>query len=337
MERFGLIEVEPGRFRLRCPYRGLVLLRHAMYSKGSAFSREERIAFGMEGLLPAHVTTLEQQARRAYREHRSARPTRWRSTSASRRCRTATSTSSTACWSTTWRSSCRSSTRRRSGRACQEFSHIFRRARGLWITPEHRGRIDEVLGNAPFDDVRLIVVTDNERILGLGDQGAGGMGIPIGKLALYTAAAGIPPWQTLPISLDVGTDNADLLDDELYLGWPRAAPARRRRTTRSSRSSSRGAAAFPARAACSGRTSRRTTRSRLLDRYRKELPSFNDDIQGTARRRRSRASSRAARVDGRAADGAARRACWARAPPGIGIARLIRSTLRRRRPGGRRR
>ena len=106
------------------------------------------------------------------------------------------------------------------GEACKEFSHIAREPKGFFVTPDDRGRIRDVLGNWPWKDIRVIVVTDGQRILGLGDLGANGMGIPIGKLALYTACAGIPPRQCLPVLLDVGTNNPELLEDALYLGYP---------------------------------------------------------------------------------------------------------------------
>ncbi len=266
--------------RRRIGERGHDLIREPLLNKGAAFSPEERHAFGLEGLLPWRSIPIELQRRRVLANldvitdplqkyvslaalqdrneylyfdvlmHRLEEllPIVYTPTV---------------------------------GLATQRFSHVFQRGRGVWITPDMQGRVATVLRQAAGGrQVRLIVATDNESILGIGDQGAGGIAIAIGKLSIYTAAAGIDPAMVLPVSLDVGTDNEELRTDPLYLGWPERRLRGAAYQQLLDEFVTAVTAVFPG-ALVQWEDLRKDNALQVLDRYRERLPSFNDDIQGT--------------------------------------------------------
>ena len=260
--------------------RGADLLHDPLYNRGTGFSAAERQAFGLRGLLPARVLSLEDQIARIL-ENLRKKPTELEKyvylndlvdrneTLFYRILIDNLDELMPIVYTPTV------------GQGCQQYGHIFRRPRGLYISSEDAGHIADLLANWPAEDVRVIVVTDGERILGLGDLGANGMGIPVGKLSLYTACAGIPPAMTLPIMLDVGTENATFLADRLYIGVPQPRL--------------KGAAydAFIEEfmVAVTARWPKVLVQFEdfanhhafaLLQRYRDRYRVFNDDIQGTA-------------------------------------------------------
>ncbi|MCP3976973.1 MAG: NAD-dependent malic enzyme [bacterium] len=261
--------------------RGAALLADTLLNKGTAFSIEERTLFELDGMLPHQPTDRKRQAERAYEMISAARDNPLDEYARMVSLQDRNETLFYQVLSEHVEELLPIVYTPTVGSAAVRFSHVFRRGRGLWITPAHRGRISEILGHARNEEVRLIVVTDNERILGLGDQGAGGMVIPIGKLSLYTLGAGIHPALTLPISLDVGTDNQTLLDDELYVGWRQPRLRGEEYDSLVAEFVDAVRHRFPD-ALLQWEDFKKANAFRLLDRYRNVLPSFNDDIQGTA-------------------------------------------------------
>jgi malate dehydrogenase (oxaloacetate-decarboxylating) len=259
---------------------GFDLINFPMLNKGTAFSENERTDFALHGLLPPHVGSLEDQAARRLKALRDFETNFERYAYL----RDLQDTNETLFYAVLVRNTEEMMPLVYTptvGEGCQRFSEIWRKPRGLFLSYPNQNRIREILGHHRYDAIRAIVVSDGERILGLGDQGAGGMGIPIGKLALYTACAGIHPQECLPVLLDVGTDNGERLEDPLYVGWRHQRVRGAEYDDFVEAFVSAVIARWP-HVLLQWEDFAGLNAGRLLERYRDRLCTFNDDIQGTA-------------------------------------------------------
>jgi malate dehydrogenase (oxaloacetate-decarboxylating)(NADP+) len=259
---------------------GYDLLRTPRLNKGTAFTEAEHRAYGIEGLLPPATSTLELQVARTHEELASLDSDLQKYLLLSD-LQARNETLFYAVLMSDPASFMPLVYTPTVGEACQKFNHIFRASRGMYLPISARGRLSEILRNWPQKDVRFIVVTDGERILGLGDLGVGGMGIPLGKLALYTACAGVPPQYCLPVTLDVGTNNQDLLDDPLYLGLRQHRVRGQEYTDFVGEFVEAVQALYP-KCCIQWEDFANINAVPILERYRDTTCTYNDDIQGTA-------------------------------------------------------
>jgi len=274
------IKDEDGKEYLKVKLTDYALMANSLLNKGMSFSQEEREAFGLLGLLPPHVSNLETQRDRSYLALKS-KPTDLDKYIYLRDLQDSNETLFHSLIYHHIEELLPIVYTPTVGLGCEKFSHVYRRPRGVFISYPYLDQIDTILANPRFNHIQAIVVSDGERILGLGDQGAGGMGIPIGKLALYTACAGLHPESTLPILLDTGTNNINLQNDPLYIGWKHERIRGEEYDKFIDAFVTAVKKRFP-HVLLQWEDFAQINANPILRRYQQQMCTFNDDIQGTA-------------------------------------------------------